>query len=128
LAALTLVLGAKGVHSLILLNRTIQQAMHSPMASDGGGGSGGSTQRPKREPKNGWTNKLARQKARILGFNETKGAPFDSHGQPTFKFGNKWIAPDIDGHSGHQTWKMFDAAGNRLGTYNTDLTVRLGEW
>jgi hypothetical protein len=38
LAALTLVLGAKGVHSLVLLNRTIQQAMHSPMASDGGGG------------------------------------------------------------------------------------------
>lgn len=45
----------------------------------------------------------------------------------TFKSGNKWITPDIDGHTGYQTWKVFDSSGNRLGTYNTDLTVRLGK-
>jgi len=57
-------------------------------ASSGGGsggeGSGG---------KNGWTNSAAREKAADLGYKESKGAPFDSRNQLTFKSGNKWITP-----------------------------------
>jgi RHS repeat-associated protein len=87
-------------------------------SSSGGGGGGG---------KNGWTNQTARAKAKELGFTEAKDAPFNSRNQLTFKSGNKWISPDVDGHSGFQTWKMFDRSGNRLGTYNTNLTVRLGD-
>jgi hypothetical protein len=77
--------------------------------------------------RNGWTNKIARQKAAELGYEEAKDAPFDSRNQLTFKSGTGWITPDIDGHTGYQTWKLFDSSGNRLGTYNTDLTVRLGK-
>jgi hypothetical protein len=77
--------------------------------------------------KNGWTNKIAREKAEELGYKEVKGAPFNSRNQLTFKSGNRWITPDIDGHTGYQSWKVFDSSGNRLGTYNTDLTVRLGK-
>jgi RHS repeat-associated protein len=84
----------------------------------GGEGSGG---------KNGWTNKIAREKAEGLGFKEAKGGPFNSRNQLTFKSGNRWITPDIDGHTGYQTWKVFDSSGNRLGTYNTDLTMQLGK-
>jgi hypothetical protein len=119
-------LAAKTAHSAILVYRSIQGALQSPDARDGGGGSGGSTQRPKREPKNGWTNKLAREKAAQLGYQEAKGAPFDSRQQLTFKMGNRWITPDVDGHSGSQTWKVFDGS-RRVGTYNIDLTTKLGK-
>ncbi len=91
-------------------------------SSTGNGGGGGATG----GGKNGWTNQFARQKASELGFNESKGAPFNSHGQPTFKSGNRWITPDVDGHSGFQSWKMFNSAGRRIGTYSTDLSIRIG--
>jgi len=87
---------------------------------DGGGGGGGGG-------KNGWTNKIARDKAKQLGYAEARGAPFNSRNQLTFRSGRHWITPDVDGHTGYQTWKVFDSGGNRLGTYNTDLTVRLGK-
>jgi len=77
-------------------------------------------------PKGGWTNKLARERAKALGYEEKADAPFNAHGQLTFKSGNRWITPDVDGHTGVQSWKLFDSSGNRLGTYNTDLTVLLG--
>jgi hypothetical protein len=120
-------LAAKTAHSAILVYRSIQGALQSPDARDGGGGSGGSTQRPRREPKNGWTNKLARQKAKVLGFKDATNPPFNSRNQPVFKLGNKWITPDVDGHSGVRTWKMFSTSGTRLGTYNFDLTIRIGD-
>jgi filamentous hemagglutinin len=99
-------------------------------ANDGGGGGGGNEgggRGGNAGGKNGWTNKIAREKAKELGFEEGKDAGFNSHNQLTFKSGNRWITPDIDGHSGYQTWKMFDNNGVRLGTFNTDLTVRLGD-
>lgn len=83
--------------------------------------------KPPKLPNNGWTNKIAREKAEGLGFEEAKDAPFNSHGQLTFKKGSSWITPDIDGHRGAQSWKVFDSSGNRLGTYSTDLLTRLSD-
>jgi len=77
----------------------------------------------------GRTSRLTRQEARRLaeelGFKEVKDPPFDSRGEPAFKQGNRFITPDRDGHSGG-TWKLFDQKGNRLGTYNDDLSIRIG--
>jgi RHS repeat-associated protein len=71
------------------------------------------------------TNKQARELANNMGFSEVKDPPFNSHGELVFKRGNVYITADNTGHSGG-VWKMFDSAGNRLGTYNADLTVRIG--
>lgn len=63
------------------------------------------------------------------GFKPTGGR---SHGQPVFKKGNRYISFDVDGHNGG-VWKM--CKGNpknlrnrntRMGTFNADLTVRVG--
>ena len=61
-----------------------------------------------------------------MGWSETTDSPVKSHGQPVFKNGSQYISPDIDVHSGG-TWKMFDRVGNRVGTYNGDLSVRIGD-
>jgi hypothetical protein len=56
-------------------------------------------------------------------------APFNSHGQPVFQKGNKYITPDIDSHKGG-AWKMIEVKGGtskRLGTYNDDLSTRVGD-
>ena len=94
---------------------------------NGGTGQGGGGSSSSGGGKNGWTNKVAREKAQQLGFREAKDPPFSSHSQLTFKSGSKWITPDVDGHTGYQTWKVFDSAGNRMGTYSTDLSIRLGK-
>ncbi|MDC0711770.1 toxin C-terminal domain-containing protein [Stigmatella sp. ncwal1] len=70
------------------------------------------------------TNSEARQLARQLGFKEVSDAPFKSHGQLVFKSRTKYITPDFDGHTGG-TWKVYDIKGNRLGTFNDDLTQRI---
>jgi hypothetical protein len=72
------------------------------------------------------TRAEARQLAEQLGFKEVKDPPFDSHGEPVFRQGNRFIAADRDGHSGG-TWKLFDQKGTRIGTYNDDLSVRIGD-
>ncbi|MDD5628910.1 MAG: toxin C-terminal domain-containing protein, partial [Elusimicrobia bacterium] len=51
--------------------------------------------------------------------------PFDSHGQPGFRRGNRYITPDVDSHSGG-IWKMFDGQGHRLGTFDSTLN-RIGD-
>jgi filamentous hemagglutinin len=69
----------------------------------------------------------AAKAAEDLGFTKRippQKAPFNSHGQPVFQAGNKYITPDVDGHSGG-VWKMFDRNGTRLGTYDAKL-VRIG--
>lgn len=70
------------------------------------------------------TRSEARQLARTLGYAETSNPPFNPHGQPVFKSGNKYITPDKDVHKGG-TWKMFDHKGERLGTFNDDLTQKV---
>jgi hypothetical protein len=72
------------------------------------------------------TNKEARELAEQLGYEETKNPPFNSHGELTFKKGNRWITPDNTGHKGG-VWKMFDNQGRRLATYNADLTQVIGK-
>jgi RHS repeat-associated protein len=67
--------------------------------------------------------KAAKDAASKLGFNKRippQKAPFNTHGQPLFQDGKKFITPDIDAHKGG-TWKMFDSNGNRLGTYDANL-------
>lgn len=72
------------------------------------------------------TNKQARVKAEELGYKEGSNPPFNSHGKPVFKNGKRWISPDRDGHNGG-IWKMFDAAGRRIGTWNANLTEMIGK-
>ena len=72
------------------------------------------------------TRAEARDLAQRLGFKPVKDTPFNAHGQPAFRQGNRYISPDRDVHSGG-TWKLFDNRGNRLGTYNESLTIRVGD-
>ena len=67
------------------------------------------------------------REAERLGFKRRiapQKAPFNSHGQEVFSNGRRFITRDIDGHSGG-VWKMFDRAGNRLGTFDANLN-RIG--
>ena len=70
-------------------------------------------------------NQAAREAAKALKFKPVNGAPFNSHGQPVFKKGNRYLTPDVDQHSGG-VWKMFDQKGRRLGTYDGNLN-RIGK-
>jgi hypothetical protein len=54
-------------------------------------------------------------------------APFNSHGQPVFTDGRRYITPDVDQHKVTNGWKMFDRRGRRIGTYSPDLTTRIGD-
>ena len=76
------------------------------------------------ERSGGLSNAEARRRAGDLGFEETKDAPFNSHGRPVFKKGDRFITPDRDMHKGG-VWKVFDRKGNRIGTYNDDLTEQI---
>ena len=65
--------------------------------------------------------------AKQLGYGQrvsTKKLPFNSHGQPGFWNGKVYISPDADGHN-TWGWKMFSRDGDRLGTFNWDLTERV---
>ncbi|UPT75518.1 MAG: toxin C-terminal domain-containing protein [Elusimicrobiota bacterium] len=69
------------------------------------------------------TAKEAEKAAKELGYDKkipAHKAPFNSHGRPVFQSGNKYITPDADGHNGG-VWKMFNRAGQRLGTYDKNL-------
>ncbi len=37
------------------------------------------------------------------------------------------ISRDLDGHQGQPSWKAFNRKGVRTGTWNRDLTTRLGK-
>lgn len=73
------------------------------------------------------TRKDARKIAGEKGWKEVNDAPIDSHGQPVFKDGTRYVSPDVDGHKGGR-WKVFDKHGNREGTYSDDdLKDRVGD-
>ncbi|MFH9944577.1 RHS repeat-associated core domain-containing protein [Streptomyces murinus] len=64
-------------------------------------------------------------RAAELGYNRRispQKAPFDSHGQDVFFNGKNYITPDVDGHNVSDGWKMFNKKGQRIGTYESDLT------
>jgi hypothetical protein len=69
--------------------------------------------------------KRARALAKKMKFKPVKSAPFNSHGQPVFRKGTRYITPDVDSHKGG-VWKMFDNKGRRLGTYDADMK-RIGK-
>lgn len=61
-----------------------------------------------------------------LGYEHIADPPFNSHGQSVYKRSqDRFISPDVDQHRGG-VWKMFDGRGRRLGTYNADLSQRIG--
>ncbi|WP_176110438.1 toxin C-terminal domain-containing protein [Izhakiella australiensis] len=68
--------------------------------------------------------KEAQESAGKLGFDRkipAPKAPFNSHGQPVFFDGKKYITPDVDSHNVTNGWKMFDRKGKRMGTYDSNL-------
>ncbi len=73
-------------------------------------------------------NKYYDDLAKRLGFQKTGRI---SHGQPVYKYKNKYITPDADSHNGG-TWKMADSVENlrnrttRMGTYDENLE-RIGD-
>lgn len=91
----------------------------NPMSGIGGEDPGLGRDRP-------FTRPEAKAAADKLDYKEIKDPPFNSHGQPVFRKGNLYISPDRDGHLGG-TWKLFNGTGKRLGTYNLDLTIRMGD-
>jgi len=98
------------------------------MLATKGRGRGNAGEEPVRFEKFLRTGKEWTSTARDLGYSTripAQKAPFDSHGQPLFRGKSGYISPDVDGHSGG-IWKMFDLRGNRIGTYNNDLTERIG--
>jgi len=91
----------------------------------GGGGGGGGNNSPAGSTQR-MTNAQAKEAASRLGYNqEVKDPGFNSHGNKVFTNGENFITADRDMHSGG-VWKMFDSAGNRLGTYDANL-VRIGD-
>lgn len=66
----------------------------------------------------------AREKARELGYKLDKNPPFNTHGEPAYRNGQRWISRDVDAHKGGY-WKMFDKY-KRLGTYDKNLKIKVG--
>ena len=75
------------------------------------------------------TSAQAKKIAKELGYHKTN---YFSSRQPVFKKGNRYITPDIDSHNGG-VWKMASSVKKlgsrktRMGTYNADLTKRIGD-
>jgi RHS repeat-associated protein len=72
------------------------------------------------------TGPQARDLAKYNGMEPVKDAPFDSHGQPVFRKDGKFYTPDVDGHNGG-VWKEFNRQGQRTGTFNYDLSSKIGK-
>ena len=75
------------------------------------------------------TNSQQRDLARWNGMSEVRGNR--SHGQPVFRDGKKYVSYDKDGHRGgvwkvHTNKRNFEK-GKRSGTFNYDLTQRVGD-
>ena len=71
-----------------------------------------------------------RDRAANIGFGQRiapQKAPFNSHGQDVFFDGRRYITRDVDARNVTDGWKMFDRRGRRTGTYNSDLSERIGD-
>jgi hypothetical protein len=71
-------------------------------------------------------NQDAKKIAKKMGFRIDKNPPFRSHGKVVFRKGNTYISADRTGHKGG-VWKVFRRGEGRLGTWNVDLTKRIGD-
>ena len=70
-------------------------------------------------------NEILESDAAALGFNQripAQKAPFNSHHQPLFFNGARYITRDVEAHRGG-VWKMFDRRGRRLGTNDGNLSA-----
>ena len=76
------------------------------------------------------TNKETAEQAAILGYPKRvppQKAPFNSHGMPVYTNGKVYLTPDRDSHNVSDGWKILDRRGERMGTWNWDLTERVGD-
>lgn len=76
------------------------------------------------------TNKETAEQAAILGYPKRvppQKAPFNSHGMPVYSNGKEYLTPDRDSHNVTDDWKILDRRGQRMGTWNWDLTERIGD-
>lgn len=91
------------------------------------GGKMGSTGRLSQLAKPGFpTSAAARSQAQNMGYQLSQSHPVkNSMGQQVFRKGNQYISRDVTGHKGGY-WKVFNNKGVRIGTYNKDLTQRVG--
>jgi hypothetical protein len=72
------------------------------------------------------TNKESRKIATDMGYKEVKNHPCgNTRNKPVFTNGKNYISADADGHNGG-IWKLFNRAGDRIGTGNIDLTKIIG--
>jgi hypothetical protein len=120
-----LFLNNKSIATAAGLNPTASDAASRGLALAGVvGGAFGDAERVAARLSSGQAADLASH----LGFGRrVKDAPFSSHGQQVFTNGRHFISQDIDMHLGpNATWKMFDRAGNRLGTFDA-LLNRIGK-
>ena len=80
----------------------------------------------KSRPEGKMTDPEARAKAAELGYKPTRDYPFrNKRGALVFEKDGQFITKDYDGHRG-RAWKLFDRGGHRIGTFNEDLTIRIG--
>lgn len=79
-----------------------------------------------REEYESLSNQQARNLAERMGFKLDKNPPFNSYGKLVFRKGNTYISADRTGHKGG-VWKVFRRGEGRLGTWNVDLTTRIGD-
>jgi hypothetical protein len=99
---------------------TVMQASSNDGGGGAGDGGGGSSDTPH-------TKQEVASQAKDLGYGQRvapQKVPFNSHGQPAFWNGKVYISPDVDGHNVYG-WKMFSRGGDRIGTYNWDLSTRV---
>ncbi|MFF0611749.1 hypothetical protein ACFYUD_24110 [Nocardia tengchongensis] len=76
------------------------------------------------------TNEEYAAQANNLGYKQripAQQAPFDSHGEAVYSNGDKYITRDNTSHNVSNGWKMFDRKGRRIGTYNWDLSTKVGK-
>jgi uncharacterized protein YukE len=76
------------------------------------------------------TNQETAEQAAILGYPKRvppQKAPFNSHGMPVYTNGKEYLTPDRDSHNVSDGWKIIDRRGDRMGTWNWDLTERVGD-
>lgn len=76
------------------------------------------------------TNQETAEQAAILGYPKRvppQKAPFNSHGMPVYTNGKVYLTPDRDSHNVSDGWKILDRRGERMGTWNWDLTERVGD-
>lgn len=99
------------------------QIEHECVASSGGNTPDPDKNKDKLKNRRNKAERLANE----MGFKEVKDYKFNSHGEKVFRKGDIEITLDRDSHNGG-FWKMFKRKTyNRLGTYNQDLSTKIGK-